>query len=109
MIQDGLFFEQSGEVGKADNHAAMFADCPVHRWLRTEHLREDFVACFGDILGPAAAKACRKLDRKVNQTRLRYVERLDFYFTSAEQRRLYEANPVWAQVERELYGGLLGD
>jgi hypothetical protein len=109
MIQEGEYFEQSGAVGKADVHATMFADCSVHRWLRTEHLREDFVACFGDILGPAALKAVRKLDRKINETRLRYVERLDFYFTPDELRRLYEANPTWAAVEREVYGGLLGD
>jgi hypothetical protein len=109
MFQEGRFFEQNGVVGKADNHAAMFADCDVQRWLRTEHLREDFVACFGDILGPAALKACRKLDRKVNETRLRYVERLDFHFTPTELRRLYDANPTWAALEREVYGGLLGD
>jgi hypothetical protein len=109
MIQRGEFFEQSGEVGKADNHALMFARGKVNRWLRAEHLREDFVACFGDILGPAALKASRKLDRRVNETRLRYVERLDFYFTRDELQRLYEANPIWAAVEREAYGNLLGD
>lgn len=109
MIQDGEFFEQSGAVSKADVHATLFADGSVHRRLRTEHLLEDFVACFGDILGPAAVKACRKLDRKVNETRLRHVERLDFHFTRDELRRLYEANPIWAAVEREVYGGLLGD
>jgi hypothetical protein len=109
MIQEGRFFEQSGEVGHADVHANMFAECNVHRWLRAEHLREDFVACFADILGPAAQKACRKLDRRVNETRLRYVERLDFYFTPSELGRLYDANPTWAALERKVYGGLLGD
>lgn len=109
MIQAGEFFERSGAVGKADAHASLFATGEVHRWVRTEHLREDFVACFSDILGPATLKASRKLDRKVNETPLRYVERLDFHFTPAELRGLYAANPIWAGVEREVYGGLLGD
>lgn len=107
MIQRGEFFEQNGTVGKADLHACQFANGAVHRWVRTEHLRDDFLTCFGDILGPAALKACRRLDRRVNETQVRYVERLDFHFTPDELRGLYDANPVWAEIEREVYGDLL--
>jgi hypothetical protein len=34
-----------------------------------------------------------------------YERDLDHWFTAAQISHLYERNPEWARIERELYGG----
>ena len=108
MLCRGEFFGELGDVGKADDFAAYYAAGKVERWVRTEHLAEDFERHFGDMLeAPLARAAVRRLRKIVNGARLNYVRSPGFYFTAAELDALYEANPVWAALERELYGDTL--
>jgi hypothetical protein len=108
MLCRGQFYEQNGEIQSADRYVKHYGASPVDRWLRTEHLAEDFQRCFGDILGSQLARAAvGKLAKMVNGTRLNYVRRLDFYFTPAELDGLYDANPAWAELEASLYGDVL--
>jgi hypothetical protein len=37
---------------------------------------------------------------------LTYDHEIDHWFTPDQVRTMYERNPVWAGIERELYGGL---
>jgi hypothetical protein len=107
MICRGQYFEQDGSVNHADAHVARLGDHPIDRWVRLEHLAEDFVAHFEGLLGPRVRRAARKLKKVVNPTALDYVKSLDFYFTSAELEALYAANPRWAAMEARVYGDLL--
>jgi PAS domain-containing protein len=108
MLCRGEFFHQNGQVGKADDDARHYGDSRVERWIRTEHLAEDFERHFSDILGSHLARAAlRKVRRIVNGTRLNYIRSLDFYFTPTELASLYAANPRWAAMERALYGDVL--
>jgi len=108
MLRRGEFFHQNGQVGRADDYVSRYADSGVDRWIRTEHMAEDFERHFGDILGSQLARAAvRKVRRVVNGTRLNYVRSLEFYFTAEELEELYAANPLWAQAERRLYGDVL--
>jgi len=108
MLCRGQFYEESGDIQTADIYVQHYGASPVDRWVRTEHLAEDFQRQFGDILGSQLARAAvRKLAKVVNGTRLNYVRRLDFYFTPAELDGLYAANPSWAELEANLYGDVL--
>jgi len=108
MLCRGQFYEVTGAIGSADGYVKHYGASPVDRWVRTEHLAEDFQRQFGDILGSQLARAAAsKLAKVVNGTRLNYVRGLDFYFTAAELDGLYAANPTWAALEARLYGDVL--
>jgi hypothetical protein len=107
MLRRGEFFHQNGEVGGADQHAVHFGGSSVDRWIRTEHLAEDFERHFTDILGHRAKLALGRVNKVVNATPLNYIKALEFHFTPGDLEALYKANPVWAGIERELYGSLL--
>lgn len=108
MLVRGEFFQRNGQVGRADDFASHYAASGVDRWIRTEHLADDFLAAFEDLIGPGLARAAtRRLRRIVNGTRLNYVRDLEFHFTAEELEGLYAANPAWAERELALYGDLL--
>jgi len=107
MFSRGRFFEQNGSVGWADEHVERFVASGVQRWIRLEHLAEDFARHFSDLLGRRTEAAAGKLRRVLNPTEIQYLKRLDFYFTPREIDALYAANPAWAAVERQVYGDTL--
>jgi hypothetical protein len=107
MICRGEYYEQDGAVVRADFHLARMGTHPVDRWVRLEHLAEDFVLQFEAVLGPRVRHAARKLRKVVNPTALDYVKSLGFYFTADELAGLYAANPNWAAIERRVYGDIL--
>jgi hypothetical protein len=107
MVLRGEYYEQDGSVNHADAHVARLGEHPIDRWVRLEHLAEDFVSQFEAHLGPRVRRAARKLRKLVNPTALEYVKALEFYFTAAELEGLYAANPRWAAMERRIYGDLL--
>ena len=107
MLCRGEYYEQDGSVNQADAQVARLAGHPVERWIRLEHLAEDFVAQFEGLLGPPVRRAARRLRKVVNPTALDYLKSLEFYFTATELEGLYAANPAWAEMERQVYGDLL--
>lgn len=108
MLCRGEFFHNNGLTGRADDYALHFLDSRVERWIRTEHMAEDFERAFGDVLESHLMRAAiRKVRRVVNGTRLNYIRALDYHFTPAELDALYAANPVWAALERQVYGDIL--
>ena len=106
MLRRGEFLHQNGKIGVADHQARHFAGS-VDRWIRTEHLAEDFERHFSDILGARAKLAMSRVNKVVNAAPLNYIKALEFHFTPDDLETLYAANPVWANIERELYGDLL--
>jgi len=107
MICRGEYYEQGGQVNHADAHVARLGSHPIDRWVRLEHLAEDFVEQFEGLLGPRVRSAAHRLKRVVNPTTVDYVKSLGFYFTATELDGLYAANPRWAAMERQVYGDIL--
>ena len=78
----------------------------VQRWLRLEHLREDFLALVGDLTEVTAAQAQRVRQLPALDV-ANYDREPSHWFSAAQLHLMYERNPRWAALERELYGGLL--
>jgi hypothetical protein len=79
---------------------------PVDRWLRTEHLVDDFLdfaASVGNVSGRARRRAIAIAPANTN----RYERSWERWFTPAQLGELYERNPLWAAVERAVYGDLV--
>lgn len=80
----------------------------VGRWLRMERLEHDVLALLEELgeLSSAARAGIGSVGR-VNEGG--YPPEAAGEFTPEKIARLYELNPVWAQIEREVYGSLVID
>jgi hypothetical protein len=100
---------QMVEVPRADVRLAMLTGegrYPVERWLRMEHLADDFAAFLSELREVTPDDRARIAGfARVNA--LEYDHEVANWFTPDHVRRLYENNPLWASVEREVYGDLL--
>ncbi len=80
----------------------------IDRWLRTEHLDEDFLAFVGELTDVTPARAARVAAiGRVNAHR--YDRDVRRWFTPRQIARMYERNPAWASIERRIYGDTLAD
>lgn len=87
-------------------HFAFRGPLRVERWLRLEHLREDFLALASDLteVTPVQAQRVRELPAlDVGH----YDRELHHWFSEAQLDEMYERNPRWAALELRLYGSLL--
>ncbi|WP_299557844.1 hypothetical protein [uncultured Sulfitobacter sp.] len=75
----------------------------VSRWIRVERLHKDLQDAFGIQESEALFRG------RSNETKLGYVKNPRFWFTKNEIRLIYACNPVWAGIEREVYGDTLAD
>ena len=87
-------------ISSADQALRGYA-AEVTDWVRTEHLDLDLQRVFGWKSPPP-----RPVDEKANSNRIPYVRDLAFWFTARDLARMYEANPLWAEVEQRVYGDL---
>lgn len=80
----------------------------VGRWLRTECLEQDVLELLDELgeLDDEVRRAVTSVGR-VNEGR--YSPELLREFTREQLTRLYSLNPVWAGLERRLYGRLVTD
>jgi hypothetical protein len=78
----------------------------VHRWLRMEHLREDFLA-FVRTLRPLDADEMTRIRRVATKPPMPYDHDPLRFFTPGEIERLYANNPTWARHELAVYGSLV--
>jgi hypothetical protein len=79
----------------------------VDHWLRTEHLAEDFIRVMSEF-GPISDEqrdAIRKV--RINVAPNGYERDIWKVFTRDEVKQLYESCPLWASIEKEVYGSLL--
>lgn len=79
---------------------------PVDRWIRTEFLAQDFLAFVSEFieLTPSRRAEIVQLAEAHEASAPPYDHHVDHWFTDTHLRRMYERNPVWAGLERELYG-----
>jgi hypothetical protein len=77
----------------------------VHRWLRMERLREDFLDFVRGIrpLTGAEVNAIRTVETKAPAS---YDHDPDAYFDEERRIELYRSSPRWARAELEVYGDL---
>jgi hypothetical protein len=100
--------EQMVRVPRADVRlSALTGDgrFKVERWLRMEHLADDFcdfISAFTDL----DEDARRRIAEFPDVNSMDYDHDPSHWFTPERIRRLYENNPLWAAAEREAYGGL---
>jgi|GEM_PF-916927 hypothetical protein len=80
----------------------------VDYWIRQESLVDDFLEVVRHFIDVRAEdeRAVRNLPRRNTAHR---ETNIDDWFTQDDLRRVYEANPFWAKIERELYGNTLDD
>jgi hypothetical protein len=89
-----------------DSRLELFTDggrFRIDRWIRMEHLGEDFIGLLSE-LTDVSDEDRRRVDELQPVNALTYDHELDHWFTPAQIESLYEHNPTWAQLERELYG-----
>jgi hypothetical protein len=78
----------------------------VERWLRAEQLTEDVLSLLFD-LGALSDEAVARVKGVGRVNAGDYDRELDHWFTSGQLEQLYRRNPIWAGLERRLYGELL--
>lgn len=77
-------------------------------WFRVEHLAGDFLAFVSDLTDVGDERRRLVLEHpRVND--MTYDRELSHWFTDDLILRMYESNPLWAWLEREVYGDTLGD
>ena len=77
----------------------------VQRWLRAERLNHDFAALL-DELGVFSPDVERRVNVVGRVNVGSYEHDLTSWFSEEQIRRAYERNPVWAEIERRVYGEL---
>jgi hypothetical protein len=77
----------------------------IDRWLRTESLTEDVLGLLSEV-GALTRRARRGVER-VPWVGKPYDHKVESTFGPEQVRRMYERNPLWAEVERRVYGGVL--
>lgn len=100
----GQFLEADGFENSADNLLQHYDANSINHWIRTEHLKEDFISVFSRYLD-LAGKDLSALSRQINSND--YNRDLRKWYSRRELAALYSANPEWAELERRVYGSLL--
>ena len=75
----------------------------VAKWLRTEHLTQDFAELLGVYSADVSA-----VPGNIGQVNAKeYDHNLMHWFTEEHVGLMYETNPIWASIEDAVYGGRL--
>lgn len=96
----GYFIESGRSLRKADQVIKYYMSSQVDSWIRLENLKGDLEAAIGSEIDPI---------RKINETTIQYIKKLEFWFTAEEIALLYKNNPAWADIERRVYGNTIED
>jgi hypothetical protein len=100
--------DELAESSFPDSRLSVYTDSgrfPIDRWLRMESLTEDFlrfISEFTEVTGERHAAAVALGPVNAHE----YDHSLESWFTPAQIATMYEHNPDWAAIERELYAAL---
>jgi hypothetical protein len=78
------------------------------RWIRQEHLLDDLLGFVSELTRVSWWKR-RKAARMGVVNTIDYDHETSRWLTEQQIRTLYESNPLWADMERRVYGNLLGE
>jgi len=100
--------QELAESGFPDSRILLFTgdgSFPIDRWIRTEHLAQDFLRFIAEFTTVSDEQARRVMQiGPVNAQE--YDRRVEAWFTPEQIRTMYERNPEWARLEAEVYGSL---
>ena len=107
LMREGLFWRHRAKQWlPADWWISRFGIDERWMFLRVEYLKSDFLSCLKD--AESIGRISRLRVRLVNaRNRSSYSRSLDSWFTSVDLEAIYSANPLWASLERQIYGDLL--
>lgn len=77
-------------------------------FIRLEHLKADFLNCLSRYESVSCTSKLR-IWTIPSRNRNKYHHDLSHWFSPADLRSLYSANPRWTSIERKLYGYVLMD
>ncbi|MBI2481673.1 MAG: hypothetical protein HYV60_24415 [Planctomycetia bacterium] len=77
----------------------------IDRWLRCEHLRADLAAYLARHFELSDEQKAL-LESASTKSRLSYRHEVGAFLQPDQVRELYDNNPLWADIEREVYGQL---
>jgi hypothetical protein len=100
--------EQLAESSFPDSRILLYTDegrIRIDRWLRAESLTEDFLGFITDFTEVTEEQRRRVHDLGPVNTH-DYDKDVTSWFGPDLIERMYEANPIWAELEREIYGDL---
>jgi hypothetical protein len=103
MLLVGQFFRETGQVRDADFNARRYGTPRVDAWVRTEYLVEDLAKVLQ--IDSRRVQAALPHENKSPE----YVKNQEFWFTTDDLHSLYRSNPIWSEIERQVYGSLLVD
>ena len=103
--------QQMAERSDGDQRLSEFTGdgkLKIDRWLRTEFLGDDFLAFISEFIEVPESKRREILElaHERRGTPLQYDHDLDHWFSRDQIRTMYENNPAWSALERQLYGSL---
>lgn len=99
LLESGSFFENTGYTNKADDLLASFNPEKITDWLRQEALETDLKRVFNSNFQVSK--------KRRNETKIEYLKELQFWFTPKQLANLYAQNPLWAELEKGLYGSII--
>jgi hypothetical protein len=100
--------EELSESSFPDSRIAIFTDrgrFEIDQWLRMEQLADDFLAFISRFTEVTDEQRERVLSLPPVNTH-EYDHEIASWFTDEQVERMYERNPVWASLERAVYGDL---
>jgi hypothetical protein len=80
----------------------------VSVWLRMEHLFDDLLQFINEHIRPVTPEFRRQLLAVRTKGQRSYNHNVDAFFTPDQIAELYATFPIWAAVERKVYGSLYG-
>lgn len=100
--------QQMAEIPRGDRlleHVTAGGRFAIDRWLRMEHLADDFTA-FVSELTEVTDDDRHNIAAYPQVNTLDYDHVLEHWFTPAQVELMYASNPAWAALEERLYGDL---
>jgi len=92
-----------------DNRLRLYTDdgrLEVESWIRMERLADDFLDFVADYAEVTDERRQAVLELPMINAH-EYDHDLGIWFTAGQIDHMYERNPIWAGLERELYGDLI--
>jgi hypothetical protein len=99
---------QMVKVARADKRLSVLTDngrYQVDRWIRMEHLVDDFTAFISE-LTDLSEEDRQRIATFGPVNAFEYDHEIAHWFTPEQVRMLYARNPVWAAIEERVYGDL---
>ena len=78
----------------------------VERWLRMEHLADDFLDFISELADVGDERRTQVRETGTINA-LDYDHEIRNWFSDAQIKTMYEVNPVWREIEEKTYGDLL--